>query len=177
MRFGLEEIRPAIRSKVKSQLREARHQLHRRRCSVRADVRVRASCVRERIDEGWARRTRRERERVRTGERTGRVKGENERGRWYLVILLARSWDWVWSCMRVGWLVRTGTKCHKVRTRTQRREAWCTILSSFGPENLKDRDKRGKKREALRDATRRSASRRIAVTKLPCWRRQHLQKQ
>lgn len=85
--------------------------------------------------------------------------GESERGRWYLVILLARSWDWVWSCMRIGWLVRTGTKCHKVRTRTQRREAWCTILSSFGPENLKDRDKRGKKREALRDATRRTASR------------------
>lgn len=35
-------------------------------------------------------------------------------------------------------LVRTGTKCHKVKTRTQRR-AWCAVPSSFGLENSKDR--------------------------------------
>lgn len=44
-------------------------------------------------------------------------------------------------------LVRTGTKCYKVKTRIQRR-AWCAVPSSFGLKNSKDhRDKIGRQRE------------------------------
>lgn len=48
-------------------------------------------------------------------------------------------------------LVRTGTKCHKVKTRTQRR-AWCAVPSTFGLETPRTAAIREAEGDALDDA-------------------------
>jgi len=92
----------------------------------------------------WARARERERERERGGKRE-KIEWEKE----MVLSYFARVLMGLGVELYARWLVRTGTKCHKVKTRIQRR-AWCAIPSSFGQENSKDhRDKIKTERDAL----------------------------